>query len=113
MTPKETLVDYKPHSNALSGVTMCANAGHVTNAQSEELIGIMYGRLAQAYSYDSQIMSSHISSKLSELNTALNKGDSEELAFFEKVCQQIPSMLDYNRKNSKGIKVPQFDNHLG
>ncbi|EPJ55872.1 MAG: hypothetical protein OFPI_02520 [Osedax symbiont Rs2] len=109
MAPKQELTDYKAHSNALTGVAMCADAGHVTTAQSEELMQIMYGRLAQDYSYDPEKRASQYSARLDELKVQLDQADATGLEFFEQVCKQIPSMLAYNRTAKDNIKVPQFD----
>ena len=109
MTPKQPLIDYKAHANALTGVAMCAEAGHVTKSQSEELMQIMYGRLAQDYSYSPQKMSSEYSARLDELKVQIDQADDAGLDFFKKVCKQIPSMLAYNRTAKDKIKVPQFN----
>ena len=109
MTPKQELSDYSAHSNALTGVTMCGEEGHVTKAQSEELTQIMYQRLSQSHTYNSQKMSTAYDSRLEELKMELANADDDGLAFFKKVCGQIPSMLAYNREGNEIIKFPKFD----
>ena len=109
MAPKQELVDYHAHARALSGVTLCAELGHVTKAQSEELTQIIYGRLAEEYSYNAATMSSEFNTSLETLKVKLAKADATDLDFFSEVCQQIPAMLAYNREGNNAIKYPQFN----